>query len=65
MFYFFLFRWTLKLFKTGRKRDLEVNDLYTTLNDHSSAILGNELEKYIKKSQISELYQIYLYIFHF
>ncbi|KAE9539572.1 hypothetical protein AGLY_004824 [Aphis glycines] len=39
------FGWTLKLFKTGRKRDLEVNDLYTTLNDHSSATLGNELEK--------------------
>ncbi|XP_026807199.1 probable multidrug resistance-associated protein lethal(2)03659 isoform X1 [Rhopalosiphum maidis] len=39
------FGWTLNLFKTGRKRDLEVNDLYTTLNDHSSATLGNELEK--------------------
>lgn len=39
------FGWTLKLFKTGRKRDLEVNDLYITLNDHSSATLGNELEK--------------------
>lgn len=42
---FFMTRWTLKLFKTGRKRDLEVNDLYTTLDDHSSSSLGNELEK--------------------
>lgn len=47
MFYLFLYRWTLNLFKTGKKRDLEVNDLYTTLNDHSSSSLGNELEKYI------------------
>jgi len=39
------FGWTLKLFKTGRKRELEINDLYTTLNDHSSSSLGNKLEK--------------------
>jgi len=37
--------WIYKLFKTGEKRDLEVNDLYATLNDHSSSSLGRELEE--------------------
>ncbi|XP_025192648.1 multidrug resistance-associated protein 4-like [Melanaphis sacchari] len=39
------FGWIYKLFKTGNKRDLEVNDLYTTLNDHLSSALGSELEE--------------------
>ncbi|KAL5236138.1 hypothetical protein ACI65C_003548 [Semiaphis heraclei] len=39
------FGWLYKLFKTGEKRDLEVNDLYTTLNDHKSSSLGMELEE--------------------
>jgi len=39
------YSWMLNLFKTGRKRDLEENDLYITLNDHNSSLLGNELEK--------------------
>jgi len=34
-----------KLFKTGGKRDLEVDDLYATLNDHTSSSLGRELEE--------------------
>ncbi|XP_060873208.1 ATP-binding cassette sub-family C member 4-like isoform X2 [Metopolophium dirhodum] len=39
------FGWMYKLFKTGGKRDLEVNDLYATLNDHTSSSLGRELEE--------------------
>ncbi|XP_050432547.1 probable multidrug resistance-associated protein lethal(2)03659 isoform X2 [Adelges cooleyi] len=39
------FCWTLKLFRLGRKKDLEVSDLYTTLDVHSSSSLGNELDK--------------------
>uniref|UniRef100_A0A2S2QZL8 Multidrug resistance-associated protein 4 n=1 Tax=Sipha flava TaxID=143950 RepID=A0A2S2QZL8_9HEMI len=39
------FSWLFKLFKTGQNRDLKENDLYKTLDDHSSSILGNTLEK--------------------
>ncbi|XP_001946763.2 multidrug resistance-associated protein 4 [Acyrthosiphon pisum] len=38
------YSWMLNLFKTGRKRDLEEDDLYMTLNEHTSSLLGNELE---------------------
>lgn len=37
--------WIFKLFKTGQRRDLEVNDLYKTLSSHESSKLGNELEE--------------------
>lgn len=40
------FSWMLNLFNTGKKRDLDINDLYTTLNDHTSSSLGNALEKW-------------------
>lgn len=33
------------LFKTGNKRVLDKNDLYATLKDHKSSLLGDELEK--------------------
>lgn len=39
------FGWIYKLFKIGEKRDLEVNDLYATLKDHTSSSLGRELEE--------------------
>lgn len=33
------------LFKIGHKRELDENDLYTTLKDHESSSLGDKLEK--------------------
>uniref|UniRef100_A0A2S2QEN8 Putative multidrug resistance-associated protein lethal n=1 Tax=Sipha flava TaxID=143950 RepID=A0A2S2QEN8_9HEMI len=39
------FSWIVKLFKTGQRRGLDVNDLYKTLDDHESSKLGNELEE--------------------
>lgn len=42
---FILNRWTINLFKKGQNRDLEVSDLYKTLDEHTSTKLGNELEK--------------------
>ncbi|XP_060851718.1 ATP-binding cassette sub-family C member 4-like isoform X2 [Rhopalosiphum padi] len=35
----------MDIYKLGQKRDLEEDDLYTTLSDHSSSVLGNKLEK--------------------
>lgn len=51
-FVFLSYSWLLKIYKTGQKRDLEEDDLYTTLNDHSSSVLGNKLEKLLFKSII-------------
>ncbi|XP_060851388.1 probable multidrug resistance-associated protein lethal(2)03659 [Rhopalosiphum padi] len=41
----FTFSWIFKLFKVGRKRDLEFNDLYIPLNNDRSSLLGVELKK--------------------
>jgi len=40
-----LFRWMLNIFIKGKKKDLDVNDLYKSLDEHTSSILGDELEK--------------------
>ena len=38
-------RWVLDVFKKGYKRDLELDDLYDALDEHSSGNLGDELER--------------------
>lgn len=38
------FWWLFRLFKKGYRRDLDVNDLYTSLKEHQSAYLGDKLE---------------------
>lgn len=40
-----LFSWMLNLFNTGKKKDLDINDLYKPLSEHKSSALGNVLEK--------------------
>uniref|UniRef100_A0A2S2N7M2 Multidrug resistance-associated protein 4 n=1 Tax=Schizaphis graminum TaxID=13262 RepID=A0A2S2N7M2_SCHGA len=46
------FSWILNLFKTGQKKDLETNDLYATLDDDKSSLLGFKFEK-IWKNEIA------------
>ncbi|CAH1736130.1 unnamed protein product [Aphis gossypii] len=45
IFEIFTYSWIFKLFKVGRKRDLEFNDLYIPLNNDRSSLLGIELKK--------------------
>ncbi|XP_022162516.1 probable multidrug resistance-associated protein lethal(2)03659 [Myzus persicae] len=45
IFEIFTFSWIFDLFKIGRKRDLEFNDLYVPLNNDRSSLLGIELQK--------------------
>jgi hypothetical protein len=40
-----LFRWIKDLFRKGYGKDLEVEDLYNTLPNDRSELLGDELEK--------------------
>lgn len=35
----------MDLFKIVLKRDIEINDLYVPLKEHTSSTLGNDLEK--------------------
>lgn len=35
------------IFKTGKDKELNENDLYETLDEHTSSILGDRLEKLI------------------
>ncbi|CAI6364367.1 unnamed protein product [Macrosiphum euphorbiae] len=39
------YSWMLDLFKIVLKRDIEINDLYIPLDEHTSSTLGNDLEK--------------------
>ncbi|XP_029346622.1 probable multidrug resistance-associated protein lethal(2)03659 [Acyrthosiphon pisum] len=39
------FSWILKLVKKGLKKELDVIDLYTILDEDSSALLGSKLKK--------------------
>nr|CAD7458628.1 unnamed protein product [Timema tahoe] len=39
------FRWMLKIFWKGYKKDLEMDDLFVPLDEHKSDYLGNKFEK--------------------
>jgi hypothetical protein len=41
----FIISWLFGTFKKGFKKDLEVDDLYTTLAEHRSDYLGDRLER--------------------
>ncbi|XP_049950812.1 probable multidrug resistance-associated protein lethal(2)03659 [Schistocerca serialis cubense] len=43
------FWWTLKTFKTGLKRDIEIEDLYAPLKEHKSSLLGERFERLWKQ----------------
>lgn len=45
MWIYFFLSWILKLIKKGLKTELDLIDLYTILEEDSSALLGNKLEK--------------------
>lgn len=42
-----LFLWTYKLFRKGYRRALELTDLYETLPEDRSNILGDRLERWV------------------
>ncbi|XP_008186888.2 probable multidrug resistance-associated protein lethal(2)03659 [Acyrthosiphon pisum] len=47
------FSWIMKLIKNGLKKELDLIDLYTILEEDSSALLGNKLEKLWKEELIN------------
>lgn len=65
------FSWILGLFFVGYKRELEVTDLYSPLNEHKSSILGDrfqkawnaESEKASKKKRDPSLLRVILSVF--
>lgn len=42
---FFFFRWTMKLFYIGSKKNLEMEDIYDPVKDDESERLGDRLER--------------------
>lgn len=42
---FIILRWILNFVKKGLKKELDLIDLYEVLDDDSSALLGNKLQK--------------------
>ncbi|XP_060849436.1 ATP-binding cassette sub-family C member 4-like isoform X2 [Rhopalosiphum padi] len=51
LFEIITFSWILKLVQKGLKKELDVIDLYTILDEDSSALLGSKLEKIWSKEQ--------------
>lgn len=47
IFFYIFISWLIELFKTGEKRDLDENDLYPTLNEDKSSLLGDKLEQLV------------------
>lgn len=43
--YFVFSSWIIQLIRKGLNKDLGLNDLYAILDEDSSALLGNRLEK--------------------
>jgi hypothetical protein len=41
----YVHRWTHKIFREGFRKDLEIEDMYDTLEEHESDFLGNKLER--------------------
>jgi hypothetical protein len=41
----YVHRWTHKIFREGFRKDLEIEDMYDTLEEHQSDFLGNKLER--------------------
>lgn len=51
-----LFLWTYNLFKKGCQRALELTDLYETLPEDRSSILGDRLERFVATLKMIKTY---------